>query len=290
MQLTPTEIARLRKDGQASSLYLAVAQYATVYTARLASLPTGHSDTSTDMVTEIVVTGGSGTLADIKEGMTLYVGTASCAYDLGMCRIREAPSTTTWKLGETSEINWAETVTGGLYLTVVNDFGLWAKPLKIVDETVYMDVDIAYSDQHELFAPVPVMGSHWAKFIDEPETETVIYDDPNAAFTYGSGWVNEVRAQFYGGSSHESPDAGKTATFEFNGVGFQFVFTKWTAFGVMNVNIDGVDYSVNQNGVLAYQQTWNSPALPYGHHVVTFTTGTGGGSIDAVFTTEYTGN
>ena len=75
MILTPTQLARIRKNGQGSVLYLAVPQYATIYTARLASLPTGHSDTSTDMVTEITISGGVGTLSNIIAGK---IGRASC--------------------------------------------------------------------------------------------------------------------------------------------------------------------------------------------------------------------
>ena len=203
MILTPTQLARIRKNGQGSVLYLAVPQYATIYTARLASLPAGHSDTSTDMVTEITVSGGVGTLSNIIAGMTLYVGTTAGAYDVGMCRMRKTPTGTTWALGETSEIDWTVTVLGGLYLTVVSDYGLWAKPLKITDENVYMDVDIAYSNQHSACDPVPLMGSHWAQWLR-----------PNAVITPdGSGsWVLDSTITGYTWSFPGAASTSGTAT------------------------------------------------------------------------------
>ena len=99
--LTTDELNLLRADGQWTKLYLAVLNPNTVYTARLASLPS-----SFDNVHTISVTTESGTLSDVKPGMTAYVGTTAGAHDLGMVRIRKAPITGTWYIGLTSEITW----------------------------------------------------------------------------------------------------------------------------------------------------------------------------------------
>lgn len=149
--ITAPEKTILRTHGQFSKLYLAIAEYQTVYSARLNGAPT-----STDMVYQINYDGGAGTLADVRAGMTLYIGTTAGAYDLGMCRIRKTPTATIFYIGETSAIAWAD----NCHLTVVNDFQLRQKPIRMVSNSPRMDVDIAYTDQHHDFNPVPILGSH----------------------------------------------------------------------------------------------------------------------------------
>lgn len=151
--MTSPELAALRTNGQRTKLYLAVLQPDTVYTALAASVPATN-----DKVALIAYSGGSGTLADVKEGMTLYVGTSAGAFDLGMCRIRKVPDAGAFYFGETSEIAWD--VGGTIYLTVVDDFDLWARHVRIASGAIKMDYDIDYSDQHTDFDPVPVMGPH----------------------------------------------------------------------------------------------------------------------------------
>jgi hypothetical protein len=148
--LTDGEKTTQRMEGQWSKSRLIVPEYHTIYTARLASVPA-----SADMVAQIAFNSGSGTLSDVRPDMMLYVGTSAGAYDLGMCRIRKAPISGTLYIGETSEIVWQ----ANAYLTVVDDYSLWQKSLRIVSQVPYMDWDVAYSDQHDDFDPVPVMGS-----------------------------------------------------------------------------------------------------------------------------------
>ncbi len=173
--LTSPELALLRADGQWTKLYLAVLKPNTIYTARLSSLPG-----STDNVHTITFTSGSGTLSDVKPGMTLYVGTSAGAYDLGMCRIRKDPVAGTFYIGLTSEIDWQSNA----YLTVVDDFDLWAKHAVIADSALTMDVDVAYSDQHAAFNPVPVLGPHAVLWLEDV---TVSVDfDASDSWVFGS--------------------------------------------------------------------------------------------------------
>ena len=90
-EITAPELALLRGDGHWSKLYLAIYKPNTVYTARLNGVPS-----SNDRAYEITYDGGSGTLSDVKVGMTLYVGSVAGAYDLGMCRIRKTPGASTF--------------------------------------------------------------------------------------------------------------------------------------------------------------------------------------------------
>src|SRR5690349_10860790 len=133
--LTSPELELLRADGQWTKLYLAVLNPNTIYTARLASLPS-----SNDNVHTISVNTESGTLANVKPGMTIYVGTTAGAFDLGMCRVRKTPITGTWYIGLTSQITWQSNA----YLTIVDDFDLWAKHAVIDSGALKMDVDVAY--------------------------------------------------------------------------------------------------------------------------------------------------
>jgi len=149
--LTTDEKNTQRLQGQWSKTYLAIPEYHTIYTARLAALPTIN-----DMVAEISVDTESGTRANVLADMTLYVGTTAGAYDLGMCRIRKTPIEGLFYISETSDIIWSS----ACHLTVVDDYSLWQKSLRIIGSEPFMDWDVEYDDQHEDFDPVPVMGTH----------------------------------------------------------------------------------------------------------------------------------
>jgi len=147
---TPTELAYLRSPGQFSKIYLGFPQPSTIFTCRV-----NQTFTTTDMIREFIYDGGTGTYTDILPGMTIWVGLSAGARDVGMCRVRKAPTSTVIYIGETSELDWAD----DLYITVKDDFGLWPKHMfRDIDHVVFMDYDVAYSDQHEDFDPVPVMG------------------------------------------------------------------------------------------------------------------------------------
>lgn len=148
---TSDELVKLRASGQWSELYLAIHKPAVVMACRVNSAVLG-----TDEVTEIPFdTVTTGAYTDILAGQTVYVGTSAGAYDLGMVRVRKAASSTNLPIGATSEIVWADNA----YLTVVNEFNLWAKHWNTPDETtVYMDWDITYTDGNTNFDPYPILG------------------------------------------------------------------------------------------------------------------------------------
>lgn len=139
----------IRKGGQWASLRIAIFKPHEIYSARLASLPS-----SGDKVAQISFSDGVGTLADVKRDMTLYIGTAAGAYDLGMVRIRKSPISGTFYISEDSKTKWQASA----YLTVVDDFDLKARHIRIDGTTPKMDYDISYSSQHTNFLPVPMLG------------------------------------------------------------------------------------------------------------------------------------
>lgn len=152
---TAGELAKIRSDNQSSRLYLTIHTPATVYTARLAAVPD-----STDSVVAITYNSGSGTHTNILADQTLAVGTSAGGFDLGFCRIRTTTgigaTSGTFNIGETSDINW----TASAYLTVLDEFLIWPRLATTSGTTVYMDYDIAYSDQHAKCDPFPLLGSN----------------------------------------------------------------------------------------------------------------------------------
>lgn len=169
--ITAGELVKLRSDGQWSRLYLAIHKPSTVYTARV------NQTTFVAPAYQVTYDGGSGTLASVLPGMTMYVGSGAGLYDKGIVRIRKTPSATIFYIGETSEINWAN----DLYLTVVDEFNLWTKHLRLAGTTPYMDYDVAYSDQHTLMNPYPVLGPDAVLKL----TEATVVFSPDAS----NSWV-----------------------------------------------------------------------------------------------------
>jgi hypothetical protein len=152
--LTAGELTSLRTDNQHSRLYLAVLMPNTVLTAQVNGAPA-----SDDEVYTLTIDGaswGSGYSAAVKDQL-VYVGSTSGAYDKGFVRLREnlSGTPTSMKIGEISEIEWADDD----YITIVDEFPLAPRHLFIdSSEDVFMDRDVAYSDQHDNPDPVPILG------------------------------------------------------------------------------------------------------------------------------------
>ena len=148
---TAPELVLLRSDRQFVKPYLTVFKPATIYSARVNGVPA-----SDDKVASIEYDGGSGTLANLKPGMTIRFGAVAGARDIGEERVRKAPDADTFFFGETSDIDWVDDA----YITVVDDFQLRAKHIRISGGAALVDYDVTYSNQHTAFDPVPVMGSN----------------------------------------------------------------------------------------------------------------------------------
>lgn len=130
---------------------MAVHNPSVVFAAQINQVFSTHDDV-TDIVFDGVTTGAYG---DILPGMTLWVGSSAGSDDKGRARIRKAATSTVLSIGRLSEIDWED----NLHLTVVDEFGLWAKHWLVNSaDDVYMDQDVAYSDQNTNCDPVPVMG------------------------------------------------------------------------------------------------------------------------------------
>lgn len=203
--ITETELGKLRSANQFSELFLAIHKPAVIYSARV------NQESFGTPVSEVTYDSGSGTLANVKAGMTLYVGSSAGAYDKGMLRIRKAPSATIFYVGESAEIDWDD----NNYLTVVNEFGLWSRHLKISGTTALMDYDVEYDDQHTDLDPVPVLGPPAVLWL----TGATVNFSPSAS----SSWVLGSTISSYlwvatGASATANLDTA-TPTITYNAVG-----------------------------------------------------------------------
>ena len=100
------------------------------------------------------------------------------------------------------------------------------------------------------------------------------YDNRDARILY-TNWVVTAQAGAYLSSFHLSSLAGRTATFVFNGSDFSLIYARNTAFGNLEVWVDGVLVGViNQNGASTAQQVWKYSdsfgPLTAGQHTVVF--------------------
>jgi len=209
---TAPELVKLRSDNQSTRLYLTIHSPTSIYTARLAAVPA-----STDQIASITYNTGSGTLANVKADMTLLVGSAAGLHDRGICRIRKDGATLagTFYVAETSQVVW----TSGDFLTVLDEFVLWPRHIKIAPDgtTPLMDYDVAYTNQNVAAGaqPTPIMGPDavlWKR------GATVAFS-PDAS----SSWVKDGTIATYAhaapGCSSITNDATATPTITYDAFG-----------------------------------------------------------------------
>lgn len=222
-ELSPTQLGYIRRDGQRSRLYLAIHKPATIFAARV-NQAFADSD-SKDKVVEVDFDGvTTGAYTDILAGMTCYVGSTAGGYDLGMVRMRKVATATKIFPGENSDVKWADNA----YLTVVDEFGIWAKyPRLLADGTVYMDYDVAYSNQHSAFKPVVVMGSDAVLWLTG--------EDVAVGFDASDSWCLSSGSKTYAWTASGGSVTGETTatpTFTFSSVGVYRIACTVTVGGV----------------------------------------------------------
>ena len=194
--ITANELVKLRGK-QSSRLYLALHQPSIVYSAQVDQV---RFEVEPDAV---AYKNGSGSLNDVKTGMTMLIGTASGKHDVGIARIRKAPSATTFYIGRTGGINWQN----NLYLTVINEFRPWAVPVTYYNGVALIDEDIGYTDEHSYYRPVVVMGPPAVLWLNSSGTATL---SPTAS----RSWVFDSEISGYSWSAPGSTAASGMNTAE----------------------------------------------------------------------------
>lgn len=212
---TAPELALFRTPGQWGKLRAAIFQPHTIYTARI-----NQVFSTWDGVLEITYDTGSGTLADVLPDMTLLIGSSAGAHDVGIVRLRDKDSDTFF-IGETSDIKYAD----NHFLTVIDDFGLWARHVRLSAGVPFMDGGTAYSDQHTNFDPTPIMGANRALKLEGASV--------SASFSAAGSYVLDSSISGYSwsapGSSSSSGMTTATPTITWNTVGWKLVYLTLTA-------------------------------------------------------------
>jgi len=227
---TSPELALYRTPGKASKWRAAIYQPHVIYTARI-----NQSFSTFDSILELTYDAGSGSLPGVLSDMTLLVGSSAGAHDVGIVRIRAADATKFY-IGETSDVAFAD----NQYLTVIDDFGLWARHVLISSGVSYMDGGVAYSNQHALPDPTPIMGSNRVLKLTGASV--------SAAFDFSVSYVIDGTAiTGYScsapGSSSSSGMTTATPTISWNSVGWKKVYLTVTGangksfFAVRNIFI-----------------------------------------------------
>lgn len=173
----------LNADKQAVQLYVAgLEPRPTVFACQVNQTFSTH-----DMVAQFTYDNAVGTYTNIIPGMTIHVGTAPGAHDVGIARVRKAPTSSIIYVGETSEVDWQN----DLYITIIDEILPWQRHVRIVEKAPFMDYDIAYTDQHVACNPVAIMGPDGVLDVSEYPVE-VKFPGAEDSWVFGStisGWA-----------------------------------------------------------------------------------------------------
>ena len=137
------------------TMRLYLLQPATVFAAVVNQTSFSYPLTSVEFDT--VTTGAYG---DLQPGMTVLFGSSAGASDYGRNRVRIAAGSTTLYIGRTSRgVRDGEAdLVDGAYITVLNDYRVWAKMPYIDDDGVSVKDEIEYTDENENNYPLANAG------------------------------------------------------------------------------------------------------------------------------------
>lgn len=137
-----------------------------VVMAARVNMPSGITYPIQDITFDTVTTGAFG---DCEADMLFTLGSAAGLDDYGRGRLRAAPTSTVLKVGRSSQgtEDGQLNVVDNAYITVYEDYRVWAKVATIIDYVEYKDSDLAVSDNTEEPPPICNMGSDCARRIDD---------------------------------------------------------------------------------------------------------------------------
>jgi len=179
-------------------------------------------------LTNILTDSGStlqGSIFDVEEGMTIYIGSSAGTYDLGRVRTRDiTPDGTTLPIGRTSrgarfgELNPA----AGSYITVVNHFDVWSKTPFIDEDGVITKDEISFRASIAQ-PPIAHAGEHNCGFVDDGTALLTVNFDAVDTTIIQSGAGAPVYAWDFGAGA--TPETATTATV--SGVTFPAGKPRW---------------------------------------------------------------
>ncbi len=212
--------ATWRKQYQTRA-YLFVHQPTAVFQAQV------NMSSATYPVTSIIYNNVTlGAYTDIKEGMTITIGTTVGGDDLGRTRIRKAADSTTIYIAQSSQGYrdgevWLQ---NAAYITVWDEYRVWAKIPRFLDDgTGYKDYDIAIGDYGTKPPPIANGGAAYAGFIDiSTSVITVNFDASNSVTIAQGASISSYLWDFKDGTITSGSTSSATATVTFP-AGFRYV-------------------------------------------------------------------
>ena len=151
---TAAELSNYRTRPHRSNLKLVIYRPAVILAAEVGIVATEDHAT---LIPFTNVTSGS--YANIRPGMTMYVGTAPGKADLGRVRIKDYATSVYVEVARNS-MRWSLNP----YLTVVDFYEIWPKYIQEIQSGTstehYKDWDIGYSDQNGVMGTLLNVGSH----------------------------------------------------------------------------------------------------------------------------------
>jgi hypothetical protein len=215
--ITSDELVLLRSDKQWSKPKLAIHVPTVVFACQV-----NQTFDITDGVAECAYNNvTTGAYTDVLAGETAWIGSTPGARDVGIVRVRKAPTSTMFYFGETSDVAWAN----DLYITVVKQIGLWARVPLDSGSTKFMDYDIPFSATNSFYAPpIPVLGPEVA-VLELGEAASVTHQPPSAAASWspvgatitGFAWVAP-------GASATSGMTTATPSMTYNAPGWYLIY------------------------------------------------------------------
>lgn len=188
-KLTSTETTLIASRSHRTKLWLSIYQPKNVFLAQVNNPSAAQGDRSIPYDGVLL-----GLPTDVKDGMTMYVGSALGGSNKGRIRVKSIV-TGTVNVAENSYIDWADDD----YLTIVDFYEINAKYPRIIADpgdatkTIwYKDYDIEYTNQNTVQGAFPCMGSHFAGFLDDRGYCNVWYTSSGTAHV-----VSGVNLSYY---------------------------------------------------------------------------------------------
>jgi hypothetical protein len=204
------ELDLYRTPGKWSLVYAAFIKPPTIYTARVNQVFASY-----DGVTVIEYDNGSGTLANVRDDMEVWIGSTAGAHDIGIGRLIDIDANSL-EISEASDI----AVSNNDYITIVAAFSIWARPPRMTtDGDIYMDERL-YNDQHTNWHPSPCMGADRVLELTGASVSSVF----SAAGSFVPGSAISSYLWECDTASSSSGTTTASATFTFNSVGTHVVY------------------------------------------------------------------
>ena len=171
-RLSSSNLELIRTRPQSTKLYMSIFQPTAIFKAQVNNASSGKGDR---VITYDTVS--LGVFGQIRDGMTMWVGTTPGSMNLGKVRVRSATSTQI-TVSENSNILWADNA----YLTIFNYWELWPVYPRIIlnpanqnDVIFYKDYDIVYTNQNATLGSFVNAGPHRAANLDPASGIARIY-------------------------------------------------------------------------------------------------------------------